>query len=120
MLLEGVKIMIVDDHVGFRQVVSTLLRKEGVGCAECADDQEAVIRYAEFRPDVVLMDMAMERLSGLKATAQIKSRSPAIRNFILTQYEVPDLRDEARLAGACDWLLKEDLTQLPVLHRTLP
>lgn len=102
------KIMIVDDHVGFRQVVSTLLRKEGAGCAKCADGQEAVVR-----PDLVLMDIAMERLCGLQATAQSKSRFPAAGIFILTLYGGADLRDEAKLVGACGYLLEEDLTQFP-------
>ena len=111
--------MIVDDHAAFRRMVRTLLQTAGADPVECADGREALARYPEFRPDLVLMDIAMQGLDGLSATAQIKARCPTARIFILTQYDDPDLRAAALQAGAEGYLLKEDLSQLPALVLSL-
>lgn len=110
--------MIVDDHAAFRQVVRALLAGTGAECRECAGGREAVEQYPGFLPDVVLMDIAMKGLDGLGAAAQIRERFPAATIVMLTQYEDPDLRDAARRAGACDYVLKEDLSRLPAILRS--
>ncbi len=109
------KIMIVDDHPGFRQVVRTLIGTAGAQFLECSDGSEAVNEYPRFRPDIVLMDIAMRGLDGLNATAQIKASFPGAHVFILTQYDDPDLRLAASEAGAAGYLLKDDLAQLQLL-----
>ncbi len=111
--------MIVDDHAGFRQVAKALLQATGAECVEYGDGRKAIAGYAESRPDVVLMDIAMEGLDGLRATAQIKAAFPAARILMLTQYDDPDLRKAAERAGACGYVLKDDLAQLPPLLRTM-
>ena len=104
--------MLVDDHAAFREMVRTLLRTTDAAIIECEDGWEAATRYADFQPDIVLMDLAMPGLDGLGATAQIKARFPTARIVILTQYDDPDLRLAARQAGACDCLSKHDLSRL--------
>ncbi len=105
--------MVVDDHAPFRRVVRTMLESAGWQCLECEDGQEAVDRYGETHPDLVLMDIAMEHLDGLRATAQIKARFPAARIMILSQYDEPELHAAAGEAGACGYILKENLLGLP-------
>jgi two-component system response regulator DegU len=105
--------MIADDHAAFRQVAKTMLKPLGAEVLECQDGQEAVEQFAHARPDFVLMDVAMQPLDGLRATAQIKARFPEARIIILTQYDDADLRAAANQAGACAYLLKEDLSALP-------
>ncbi len=112
------KIMLVDDHPAFRQVVKTLLQGTGAEFAECEDGSEAVREYPRFRPDLVLMDIAMKGLDGLKATRQIKTSFPAARVFMLTQYDDADLRLAAEQAGAAGYLLKDDLSQLQLLLKS--
>jgi CheY-like chemotaxis protein len=105
--------MVVDDHAAFRQVVKSLLQPAGAEFAECEDGEQAVAMYVNFRPDVVLMDIAMKGVDGLSATAQIKARFPTARILMLTQYDDPDIREAASLAGACEYLPKHNLSQLP-------
>ncbi len=112
--------MIVDDHAGFRAMVKTALAALPAEYAECADGQEAVAQYGRFRPDIVLMDIAMKGVDGLKATAQIKASFPDARIFMLTQYDDPDLREAAQRAGACEYVLKENLPQLQELLEPRP
>ena len=114
------RIMLVDDHPAFRQVVKMHLQTAGAEFLECENGQEGVARYSNFQPEVVLMDVAMAGLDGLSATAQIKARFPDARIIMLTQYDDPDLREAARKAGASDYVLKEDLSQLQaLLHSSL-
>jgi CheY-like chemotaxis protein len=112
---DRVKIMIVDDHPGFRQIVLALLRDVGAEFLECGGGREAVEAYSRFRPDLVFMDIAMNNVDGLSATKQITKSFPYARVFILTQYDDPDLRQVAKQAGASGYLLKDDLSQLPGL-----
>ena len=114
------KIMVVDDHAAFRRVVVMQLQTVGAEIVECGDGQEAVAQYPQFLPDIVLMDIAMKGLDGLGATAQIKARFPGARIFMLTEYDDADLREAALRAGACGYLLKENLSQLQALLRPPP
>jgi CheY-like chemotaxis protein len=104
--------MIVDDHAEFRRVVKAVLRTAGWDCVECQNGQEAVDQYANEKPDLVLMDIAMEHLDGISATAQIKAQFPGARIMIVTQYDDQDLRAAADKAGACGYILKENLLGL--------
>lgn len=57
----------------------------------------------------------MKPIDGLRATAAITARRPDTRVVIVTQDDDPDLRAEVSRAGACAWLLKENLQELPAL-----
>lgn len=107
------KIMIVDDHSGFRQVVRTMIQSTGAEIVECEDGAQALKQYPSCRPDLVLMDIEMRGLDGLQATARIKASFPTARILMLTQYDDPELRVAARKAGATGYLLKDNLSQLP-------
>jgi two-component system response regulator DegU len=104
--------MVVDDHAAFRGVISAMLDTAAWECVECQDGNEAVEQYAQSQPDLVLMDISMEQLDGIRATAQIKARFPDARIMMLTQYDDPNLRAAADQAGACGYILKENLLGL--------
>ncbi len=108
--------MIVDDHSAFRQVMRTVLAPLAADFVECGDGQEAVDQYAATKPDCVLMDIGMKPMDGLSATAKIISRFPTARIIMLTEYDEADLREAASGAGACDYVLKEEL---PRLHQVI-
>ena len=54
----------------------------------------------------------MTHLDGLAATRQIKAAFPDARIVMVTSYDEQSLRDEAQLAGACGYVLKENLLEL--------
>jgi NarL family two-component system response regulator LiaR len=102
------RILIADDHAMLREGMRNLLEEEKdfelVG--EAADGEEAVRLAGELKPDIVIMDIVMPKLSGLEATKQIKQVSPVTAILILSAYS--DIRYIIGLleVGACGYLLK--------------
>lgn len=103
-----IRILIADDHAVLREGMRTLLEKEKdfevIG--EACDGEEAVRLATDLKPDVVVMDIVMPKLSGIEATRLIKQASPSSAVLILTAYS--DIRYILGLleAGACGYLLK--------------
>ncbi len=104
--------MIVDDSAAMRSMIRMVLGTSASLIVECADGHEAVARYAAANPDLVLMDLQMPGMDGLEAMRRIRSVDPGARIVVVTSFDDPDLRTEARRLGAEAYLLKEDLIQL--------
>ena len=92
--------------------MKTLLDGQAVRFAECGDGEDAVRLYGAELPDWVLMDIRMPRLDGFGAMRMIRQQHPGARVIIVTDYDDPDLRAEARALGAVAYVLKEDLKRL--------
>ena len=94
-----IRVLLVDDHAvvrhGLRNLLATEVEIEVVGMA--ADGREAVELVRQYRPDVVLMDLAMPKLNGVEATRLISAEHPEVRVVVLTSFG-----DEARIAAALD------------------
>jgi DNA-binding NarL/FixJ family response regulator len=103
-----IKILIADDHAVLREGMRQLLEQEKdmevVG--EANDGEEAVSMVSDLKPDVVLMDIVMPKLTGVEATKLIKQEGPSTCILILTAYS--DIRYILGLleAGASGYLLK--------------
>jgi DNA-binding NarL/FixJ family response regulator len=104
----AIRVMLVDDHAmlrdGLRAILEAQPDLEVVG--EAADGLEALSRLDELLPHVVVMDIAMPRMSGLEATRRIKKAHPACRVLILTQYDQREYVLPVLKAGADGYVLK--------------
>src|SRR5688572_4400467 len=96
------RILVVEDHPLFRRGVVTLL--DGVPDLAVAgvavSGEEAVLRTAELRPDVVLMDLQLPGISGIEATRAITTADPGVHVLVLSLFEDEDSVFLALRAGA--------------------
>jgi len=108
---EAVRVMIVDDHAIVREGLRTLLSEEDsievVG--EASDGAESVSLAAQLRPDVILMDLVMPKIDGIKATEQIRKSTPSCQILVLTSFAEDQRVPHAIQAGAIGYLLKDVL-----------
>lgn len=108
-MTERIRVMIVDDHLMVRRGLATFLGAapdlELVG--EAANGAEAVRLCAQIRPDVVLMDLKLPELDGVKATRAIREANPDVRVIAVTSSYEDELVSEALRAGAIGYLVKD-------------
>jgi two-component system response regulator NreC len=106
--LPKIRVLVVDDHTIVRDGICALLALAGdievVG--EAADGRESLDMVRELRPDVVLMDVAMPKLSGLEATRRISKDYPETRVLALTQFDDREYVFPLIEAGAIGFLTK--------------
>ena len=119
--MDTIKIMLADDHMVVRQGTCQLLEREPdfkvVG--EAGDGEEAVRLASQLKPDVIIMDVAMPKLSGIEATKQIKDILPATIILVLTGYDYDEYVFSMLEAGAAGYLLK-DVTGDELIHAIRP
>jgi len=107
--MNTIKILLAEDHVVVRQGTRQLLEREQdldvIG--EAGDGEEAVRLTSQLKPDVVIMDVAMPKLSGIEATKQIKKLLPLTIVLVLTGYDYDEYIFSLLEAGAAGYLLKD-------------
>ena len=114
--------VLADDVAEFRRLVRLSLERdprfEVVG--EAVDGKEALALVARFRPEVVLLDLAMPVMDGLQALPELRTHLPNARIVIFSGFEHEALAEEALLAGADAYIEKgTSVTQLVTQLREL-
>jgi DNA-binding NarL/FixJ family response regulator len=103
-----VRILLVDDHPIVRTGIRFVLEQHGglrvIG--EASSGREAVQFTADFKPDVVLMDINLPDISGLEATRIIKKNSPGTRVLVVSLYKESEYVLGVLEAGADGYLVK--------------
>lgn len=103
-----IKVLLVDDHdivrTGIRMVIEKMSGIRIVG--ESRDGYDALTKVDELKPDVVLMDVNMPRMSGLEATRKITELDKYVRIIILTIHAENPYPKQMLDAGASGYLTK--------------
>lgn len=106
--MEPLRILLVDDHVLFRQGVAALLsgRPSMKVVGQAGDGTEAIEQARAKAPDVILMDLRMPECDGLEAVRRIKEEMPEVEVIMLTVSEREEDLFAAIKSGARGYLLK--------------
>jgi DNA-binding NarL/FixJ family response regulator len=111
--MEKIRVVLADDQTMVRQGLEYLLNAQSdltvVGGAD--DGDEALDIVLKMKPDIVLMDVQMPRLSGIEATEILVKRIPGIKIILLTTFDVQDYVYNGIRAGAIGYLLKDTNTK---------
>jgi len=104
----NIKVLLVDDHAVLREGLKTVLQLKGG--FEIVGEAESGFKACELalrlNPDLVLMDIKMEQMDGIKASRNIKLQNPEIKILLLTMYEDADFILEALKIGVEGYILK--------------
>src|SRR4051794_26050088 len=107
--MQQMTVLIVDDNAKFRELVRDYLPAAVDEIYECADGSEAFALYDTHPPDWVLMDINMKDVDGIAATRQIIAAYPKAHVVMVTDYKEEELRKTSFEAGACQYIVKDDL-----------
>ena len=101
------KIMLVDDAAFMRMMVKNALTKSGYdNFVEAQDGAEAVKKYDEEKPDMVIMDITMPNMDGLQALKKIRENDPNAKVVMGTAMGQEGMVVDAIKSGAKDFIVK--------------
>ena len=105
---ESIRVLVADDHPVFRRGMRAILGAEPDTelLGEATNGEEAVTLALELRPDVILMDLNMPKVTGIEATQRILEASPDTAILMLTMFEDDKSILAAMRAGAHGYVLK--------------
>jgi len=107
--MEKIEVFVIDNNSlfreGLRQALNQIEDIEVVG--ECSINDEALELIASFSPEIVLLDIGLPLLTGLKLGRRITQRSPGISVIVLTPYEDDEQLFQATKSGAVCYLSKD-------------
>jgi DNA-binding NarL/FixJ family response regulator len=117
------RIFIADDHDVVRQGVCSVIQAETDWevCGQSADGRETVAQVLELRPDIVVLDVALPRLSAVESMRQIRRQLPDTQFLIFTGRESEELALQLFGAGARAFVLKREAadTLIPAIRALL-
>ncbi|MBO5033416.1 MAG: response regulator [Lachnospiraceae bacterium] len=101
------KVLIVDDAAFMRMTIKKMLEAHGhTAAGEAANGVEAVKKFMELKPDVVLLDITMPEMNGVEALKRIKEADPSARVIICSAMGQQAMVAQAIQYGAKDFIVK--------------
>jgi twitching motility two-component system response regulator PilG len=105
---EGIKVIVIDDSKTIRRTAETLLKKAGCEVITATDGFESLAKVAEYKPDIIFVDIMMPRLDGYQTCALIKN-NPAFKKTPVVMLSSKDglfERARGRIVGAEHYMTK--------------
>jgi len=106
--MSGKTILYVEDNEMNRKIVRQLLKKTSYQLIEAFDGEAGVAKALEIKPDLVLMDVQLPKLSGIDATRQLRAapQTAATPILVITSFALSGDEEKAKAAGATGYLAK--------------
>ncbi len=111
--MSAIRVMLVDDHAVVRMGFKLLLQgaDDIEVVAEAESGEEAIKRYPEIKPDVVVMDISMPGIGGLEAVSRLLAKDPGAKILILSAHEDSSHPKRLLKAGAVGYLSKRSAAE---------
>ncbi len=111
--MSSIRVMLVDDHAVVRMGFKLLLQgaDDIEVVAEAESGEEAIKRYLDIKPDVVVMDISMPGIGGLEAVSRLLAKDPAAKVLILSAHEDSSHPKRLLKAGAVGYLSKRSAAE---------
>jgi len=101
--------MVVEDYEPFRRFVCSTLRKQWeLEIVEASDGLDAVEKYQELQPELILLDVGLPKLHGIEVARRILELGPKSKILILSENRSWDIVEEALRSGAMGYVVKCD------------
>ena len=102
------KILVVEDHPGCRDLLAFFLRNMGYEFLEAENGERAIASAAAMQPDLILMDLSLPDINGVEVTALLKKSvdTSHIPVIIISALPASIWGTKAAMAGASDYLTK--------------
>ena len=103
-------ILLVDDSLAVRRAVRSVIESQTNWqiAGEAENGLQAIEKFRELSPDVVILDLSMPLMNGLEAARQIREISPDVRILLFTLHAYPRLVEDARRIGINQVVSKAD------------
>lgn len=121
--MNPISVLVIDDNPTFLRVVTRFLKehKEIKVVGSFSGAEEALGQIHELRPDVVLIDLAMPKMSGMEGILRLRAVWPQVQIIALTLMNTSSYRQAALSAGADEFVPKDTLNTdlLPAIHQVV-
>ena len=105
------RVLIVDDHTGYRALARELLESEGLEVVgEANDGDSAVAATLELRPDLVLLDVHLPGLDGFEVAERLAGLRDAPAVVLISSRRMDELADRLGTASAAGFIAKHELS----------
>ncbi len=119
--MKPISVLLVDDNPTFLDIVTRFLqRHEEITVVKAVNNgEEALAQVHRLKPDVVLMDLAMPKVSGMEAILRLRAAWPRVGIIALTLLDTSGYRQAALTAGADEFVPKDSLNAnlLPAIRQ---
>lgn len=107
-------ILLVDDSSAVRRALRAVIETQTNWriAGEAENGLDAIEKFRELSPDVVILDLSMPLMNGLEAARQIRQISPSVRILLFTLHAYPYLLEDARRIGINQVVSKDDTALL--------
>ena len=108
--MSSVRVLVVDDHAGVRNMICSLLSQESALNAvfQASNGEEAVTKADLLQPELVLLDIGLQGITGLEPARQIPRVSPQTKIIFLSQHDSLHMANEALKIGGHGYVSKMD------------
>lgn len=104
--MSDVRVLLIDDEVDYTAALAKRLGRRGLSIRTAAGGRQALELLREELCDVILLDIKMPGMDGIKTLGEIKQLHPGVEVVMLTAHANTEIVISSLAMGACDYLMK--------------